>query len=188
MARSPLSNPTVDVNSDSGSVLWSLIQGEQLEFPVQLSFIPRITEDYTFQAVVLEAEDKSTVKVGGVQTLVSVKVPPYRGAWSGTEVYYYDDVTSFGGLDWRSLSSTPRMSTMTPDLDPLWVRQESGTVFIQFPSTLGSTWATQPTVTESVLGFFELKITEPVRDFRRTWKPVRGLVEINFSPTGVLNG
>lgn len=39
MARSAISNISNDLQSDSGGILFSIIQGEQLEFPVTISFI-----------------------------------------------------------------------------------------------------------------------------------------------------
>ena len=39
MARSQLTEISEDLNTDSGSVLWSLVRGEQLEFPITMNFI-----------------------------------------------------------------------------------------------------------------------------------------------------
>jgi len=34
MARSRLTDPTLDLVTDAGAVLWSMVKGEQLEFPI----------------------------------------------------------------------------------------------------------------------------------------------------------
>jgi hypothetical protein len=56
-------------------------------------------------------------------------------------------------------------------------------VYIQFPSALGSTWLVQPTPDTKVYGFFELRVSEPGGTFPKTWKPLRGLVALSYSPT-----
>ncbi len=59
-------------------------------------------------------------------------------------------------------------------------------IYIQFPQTLGSTWAVQPLPDSRTYGFFELRITEPTSSFPKTWKPVRGLVALSYSPTDIV--
>ncbi len=57
-------------------------------------------------------------------------------------------------------------------------------VYLQFPKNLAANWTVAPSVNYPVYGFFEMRVTEPVDSvFRRTWKPIRGMVEILFSPT-----
>ena len=57
MARSLLTNTTNDLITDSGAVLWSLVTGEQLEFPITLNFLKDTTQkllnNYIFEAVVI---------------------------------------------------------------------------------------------------------------------------------------
>ena len=52
MARSRISSKTIDLQSDNGSVIWSLVQGEQLEFQVSLEFLSDM-KDYVIEAVVI---------------------------------------------------------------------------------------------------------------------------------------
>lgn len=57
-------------------------------------------------------------------------------------------------------------------------------LYIQFPGTLATTWAVKAQPNCPVHGYFELRVTEPVGGaFRKTWKPLRGVVQILFSPT-----
>lgn len=142
MARSPTTSVSVQAQGDSGGVLWSFIQGEQLAFGVTLGFIINTT-GYTFEAVVMEGLNvlgnpavPTSVRPGGVNTQLTVVNP--------------------GG---------------------------SNAITIRFPETLGATWAVQPQIDVPVHGFFELRVTEPSGAFPQTWKPLKGVVEIAYSPT-----
>jgi len=57
MARSPISTISSDLITDTGSVLWSIVQGEQLEFPITLNFLTNAGVGYTYEAVVMEAKN-----------------------------------------------------------------------------------------------------------------------------------
>jgi hypothetical protein len=66
----------------------------------------------------------------------------------------------------------------------MWELTTANTLFVQFPAALSTDWSQQPTVDTPVYGYFELRVTEPgIHSFPQTWKPVRGAVEISFSPT-----
>jgi len=194
MARSTLVNPTDDLISDSGAVLWSFVKGEQLEFPITMNFIGNATAGYTYEAVVVEAlnvveqtEKPVTIRPGGIQTTLVVRVPTYRGTWNGTQAYNREEVVFYNGLYYKLLSGIARTNATPPSSDPLWEETTLNRVYLQYPSTLGSTWQIQPTVGFPTYGFFELRVTEPADAiFRRTWKPVRGMVEILFSPTDIV--
>lgn len=195
MARSKLTNPTNDIVNDGGAVLWSIIKGEQLEFPVTVNFISNIATGYTFEAVVVEANNlpnqasaPTTIKTGGVQTTLTVRVPTVVGSeWSGTGAYGQADVVKYNNKYYERLAGLPLIDPTTPDLSPLWVETTLNKLYIQFPSSLGGTWEVQPTVGFPSYGFFELRITEPTNPvYQKTWKPVRGMVEILFSPTDVV--
>lgn len=195
MAREKLTEVTTDLITDSGTVLWSFVKGEQLEFPIILDFLEgSATTGYTFEAVVVEAlnvldqaDRPNTIRPSGVQTVLTVRTPDFVGAWNSASQYNYEEVVSYGGLYYRLLSAVAYTSSTTPDLDATWEVTTLNRVYIQFPSTLGATYNVQPTVSGSVYGFFELRVTEPNNSvFRKTWKPTRGLVEILFSPTDIV--
>jgi hypothetical protein len=191
MARSRLLDPANDLISDGGDVLWSFVRGEQLEFPITLNFVENVMAGYTYEAVVVEADNIAeqtttpiTVRTNGITTVLNVRVPTDRGNWDAAQAYNKEEVVYYGGVYYKLLSGVALTNTVTPDLDPNWTVTNLSKVYLQFPKTLGSNWNQVPTVTTPVYGFFELRVTEPIDNiFRRTWKPVRGMVEILFSPT-----
>jgi hypothetical protein len=195
MARSRLTNTTQDLIADSGAVLWSFVKGEQLEFPVTLNFVEdasvKPSNNYVYEAVVVEAAniarqtDRPTdVRVGGTQTRLFVRLPVYLGAWQSTQAYNKEEVVRYNNKYYKLLQGSGRTSAVLPNVDSLWAETTLNTIYLQYPSTLGSTWQVQPVVDSPVYGFFELRVTEPTDSiFTRTFKPVRGMVEILFSPT-----
>jgi len=195
MARSAITATSNDLQADSGSVLWSLIQGEQLEFPVALNFMDIATSDYTYEAVVIEADNENEVektpsraRVAGVQTKLVVRVPLYVGAWVPGQQFFRENVVLYNGLYYRLDRSAYDYSAL-PSAGFPWIAHAPNTIYLQFPSTLSITpvWSIQPSVTSAVYGFFELRITEPAGGiYTRTWKPVRGLVQLRYSPTALV--
>jgi hypothetical protein len=196
MARSRLVNPSNDLIQDSGSVLWSFVQGEQLEFPVILNFIEGSPANYIFEAVVVEAENlpssdtqPTSVRAGGVQNTLTTRVPTYRGVWNGTQAYSREEVVLYNGKYYRLFAGVARTNADTPDVDGYWIETQINRVYIQFPKVLSLNWSVQPTVGQAVYGFFELRVTAPVDSiFQKTWKPVRGMVQLMFSPTELVPG
>jgi hypothetical protein len=191
MARSDITSPTVDLQSDGGSVLWSMVRGEQLEFPITLSFIENVGAGYTYEAVVVEGlnvagEIPSIAKPSGDQVTLNVRVPNYRNIWVATNSYDREDVIRYSNVYYKLGNQTSYISSTTPNLDPNWEIYIPNVVYVQFPAALSISpvWSVLPTATTAVYGFFELRITEPTGGiFRKTWKPVRGLVKIMYSPT-----
>lgn len=197
MARSRLTNTTQDLIADGGAVLWSFVKGEQLEFPVTLNFVEdasvKATNNYTYEAVVVEAQNISgqterptTVRTGGVKTTLFVRLPRYQGTWQAVAAYNKEDVVFYSNKYYKLVQGSARINATLPTADSFWVETTLNTVYLQFPESLASTWTVQPVVDAPVYGFFELRVTEPTDPiFRRTFKPVRGMVEILFSPTDV---
>ena len=193
MARSQVTDISQDLQSDDGAVLWSLIQGEQLEFGVTLNFLTNVSLGYTYEAVVVEAANEfddatipNTARPGGVDTTLIVRVPVDRGTWAAATAYDREDVVRYNGVTYKLASGTGRVSAILPSADPLWVPYTNNKVYLQFPKTLSVSpaWAVQPTNKAPVYGFFELSVTEPTGGlYTRTWKPMRGVVSILFSPT-----
>ncbi len=199
MARARLTEIKQDLINDEGAVLWSFVKGEQLEFPISLNFVEDATlkpsNNYTYEAVVIEADNVSgqdtkptTVKAGGINTTLFIRIPTYEGTWSNGTLYIKEEVVAYSGKYYRLLaSSNTGKETISPDQNNQWIETQLNIVYLQFPSTLGSTWAVQPVVNSPVYGFFELRVTEPTDPvFTRTFKPVRGMVEILFSPTAAV--
>ncbi len=194
MARSKITETKDDVIEDSGSVLWSFVKGEQLEFPVTLNFVKNATSGYTYEAVVVEADNTpedekvpTNIKSGGVQTKLTVRVPVDRGVWDAGQAYNKEEIVLYNGQYYKLAYGAARISSVSPDLDSAWETTDLSKVYLQFPKTLGATWSVQPTVGYHVYGFFELRVTAPADSiFQRTWKPVRGMVQILFSPTEIV--
>jgi hypothetical protein len=193
MARSKIGKPTNDLMSDSGSVLWSFVKGEQLEYPVTLDFIERADAGYSFEAVVVEGaasfDDDDVLSVqlasNGAQTILAVDVPIDRGVWDPINTYNQRDIAEHEGIYYKKLYDW--FSIDVPPNDPSWEVTTPNIIYVRFPSTLGNNWTEQPTPTAHAYAFFELRVTEPGSvTFARTWKPVRGLVEVQFSPTDLV--
>lgn len=197
MARSRLTNTTQDLIADGGSVLWSFVKGEQLEFPVTLNFVEdasvKPSNNYIYEAVVVEAANvlgqtdrPVAIRVGGEQTRLFVRLPVYLGAWQGVVAYNKEEVVLYDNKYYKLTQGSGRISNLTPAEDPLWTETALNIIYLQYPNTLASTWTVQPIVDAPVYGFFELRVTEPTDSvFTRTYKPVRGMVEILFSPTDI---
>lgn len=190
MARSSLTNPSVDLMEDSGSVLWSFVKGEQLEYPIVLDFLTAVQSGYIFECVVIEALNvadqiapPTEIRAGGVQTALTIRVPEYVGAWNSATSYGEEQVVLHSSKYYRRFYGGSLIDAVAPDLSPLWAETTLNTVYVQFPLTLSATWAVAPKVGAPSYGFFELRVTENFGTFRRTWKPVRGMVGILFSPT-----
>jgi len=205
MARSRILAPdTNDIISDSGGVLFSLVRGEQLEFPVTLNFVDDATANtgYDFEAVVVEAANNTShtgkivgedynrptsIEPSGVQNTLVVRVPTYRGTWQDVQAYNREEIVLHNTVYYRLTEGAGRVNSTTPDQDPLWVVTLLNKIYVQFPDTLASNYAVQPTVKSPIYGFFELRVTEPTDSiYSRTWKPIRGMVEFLFSPTDIV--
>jgi hypothetical protein len=197
MARSRLTNTTQDLIADSGAVLWSFVKGEQLEFSVALNFVEdasvKPSNNYVYEAVVVEAanvagqsERPVVVQDGGTQTRLFVRLPVYLGAWQSAVAYNKEDVVLYNNKYYKLVQGSGRVNNTIPSSDPLWTETALNVIYLQFPASLANNWTVQPVVDAPVYGFFELRVTEPQDQiFTRTFKPVRGMVEILFSPTDI---
>ena len=191
MARSLFSEITKDASGTDVSALFSFVQGEQLEQAISLQFLPEGFSGYTFEAVVIEANNvpeqtspPSTIRTGGAQHTLLVRVPTYRAAWVSGTSYDTEDVVKYLGLYYRLLGASGYSSSTNPSADTRWELVEKNSIYVQFVSTVGLGWLQEPTPTTAVYGFFELRVTEPSNALlRHTWKPLRGVVEIQYSLT-----
>jgi len=192
MARSYLTDPPESLNSDSGAILWSFIRGEQQEFPVVINFLDDCTagNGYIFEAVVLEAlnvaeqmDPPTRVQPGGSKINVEIRQLVDEGVWDPDAAYNSGELVSYGSSYYMLEYGIAYTSMVVPSDDPAWVETSKNTLFLRFHSDLGDDWAVEPSVGWSVYGFFELSVKEPVTySFQRCWKPVRGMVQLLFSP------
>jgi hypothetical protein len=191
MARSRLLNPANDIITDSGDILFSFVRGEQLEFPITLNFVEDVTAGYTYEAVVVEGDNVQSqatrpenVKTNAVTIILNVRVPTNRGNWDAAQAYNREEIVLYNGKYYKLLSGVALTNAVPPSGSTNWLETTLNKVYLQFPKSLASTWSQMATVSSPVYGFFELRVTEPQDNiFVRTWKPVRGMVEILFSPT-----
>ena len=182
-----------DIMSDGGKKLFSIAQGEQLEFPITLNFLDSV-EGYSFDAAAVEAlnvagqtEQPVAIEPAGLKTLLSVRVPVDRGAWGAAEAYTQGQFVLHEGIYYHLQYGVNRVSSTEPADDPLWIVTKPNNVYVQIPAALGSTYSVQPTVGSPIYAFLELKVQEPVDAlYQRTWKPVRGVIEMLFSPVDVV--
>ena len=197
MARSSILNTTIDVNDDDGGVLLSFVQGEAVEYPVTLNFLSNASAGYEYEAVIMESlnvtgseDTPKSPRPSGVNSTLVVRVPLERGTWSALTAYDREDVVQDGLIYYKLRSGVGRVNATPPSSDPVyWEEYVPNKVYIQFPGTLTTTpaWLVQPTITSAVYGYFELSVQEPVGVvFRRTWKPMRGLVKFEYSPTQIV--
>lgn len=192
MARSQITSTADDLMSDTGAVLWSIVRGEQLEYPVILSFLNEASAGHTFEAVVVEALNAvdgtkpTTIQPGGIQTTLVTRTAVPRGTWDGTNTYQRENFVSHASKYYKLNNQIDYVNATTPDVDANWSEFDPRTLYLQFPKTLSSDWAEAPTAEFNIFGFFELRVTEPSSVvYPRTWKPIRGLVEMLFSPTDI---
>jgi hypothetical protein len=189
MARAiTVSTVTTTTVQDVGSVLWSFTQGEQLEFNVTISFIANLT-DYIFEAVIVEADNTTPYKTRPTQIQPQGKklrlATRLHDEWDPPVLYITGQLVRLGTEVYERLTIGTSLAYPNEDLINWKLRADrsAAELFIRFPEALSANWTVQPTVNKKVYGFFELRVTEPVLVFPRTWKPIRGMVEIAFSPT-----
>lgn len=190
MARSKITSQGVQLQNDSGAVLFSIVEGEQLEYLITLNFLTDLT-GYELEMVVMEGNNNglgsipSVPRTGGVNTTLVLALPVDRAAWSAINSYTQNDMVSYNGSYYRKLYGSSIVSATTPNLDASWEAYVNNKFVIQFPETLTDTWATKALPDNSVYGFIDLRIKEPTpaAGLRKTYKPLQGLVEILFSPT-----
>jgi hypothetical protein len=197
MARSRLTSTSVDIVTDVGAVLWSMVLGEALEFPITLNFITDATQktaglNYLYEAVVVEAKNitgqqdfPTVIQPSGKTTTLFVRQPRFIGTWNTSTAYNKEEIVVHNNIYYKLIQGVSVTTTINPATDTArWTPTVLNKIYVQFPSTLGSDWAIKPLADSAVYGFFELRVTEPSDPvFTRTFKPVRGLVELLFSPT-----
>jgi len=146
MPRSKITSQSKDIITDDGSVLVSLIKGEQTRLEVTLNWLTNLA-GYTILSKIIEA----------------------------------DNVQSSGTIP-ATAASSPTVTTLTIiDSTPTDNKFE-----IVFPQTLIDNWDTYPIPDKPVYGFIDLEVTDTgVGTNQQIWKPLRGVVEVRYSPTEI---
>lgn len=80
--------------------------------------------------------------------------------------------------------TAPRSGGIVTALPLLDLVTTDNTVTLVFPEDLIEDWTVQPGVDRPVYGFVELEVRDTgVGTQQQVWKPLRGLVEVLYSPT-----
>ena len=129
--------------TDDGSVLISVIQGEQVRLSVTLSWITNLTS-HTLTAKVVEGNS-----------------------------------TGDGAIP-LDVASNPVVTTL-----PIIDSDATDNAFeVVIPDDLSDSWTTPPSPGKPSYGFFGLEVADSgTGDNQQIWKPMRGLVEVRYSPT-----
>jgi hypothetical protein len=144
MARSNITSRSKDLITDDGSVIVSVVQGEQTRINVTLGWLTNLT-GYTLTAKVVEGENS--------QGTGAVPTDPLTGG----------SVQTLTILD----------STVTDNIFEIVI-----------PETLIDTWVTTPEPDQPIYGYLELEVADiGVGVEKLIWKPLRGLVQVRYSPT-----
>jgi hypothetical protein len=97
---------------------------------------------------------------------------------------YEINATVVEGLNTTSggIPVLPRTAGIVTELPVINIVGNTATVVI--PEELITDWLVQPGVDRPVYGFIEIEIRDPaVGVLKQVWKPIRGLIEVLYSPT-----
>ena len=187
-----MARTTSPVRTNFGDIDLEITQAEQREIEVILDFLPDVA-GYTFEAALVEADNDGTetvptiAKPNGAQEALTVRQQyTSQGVWAAGTAYSTADYVEYEDLYYARISGTDVIDATPPSESADWEAITPNTIYIQFADDLSIDWAVQPTPTCPIYGFLELSVTEPASDFVRTWKPVRALLQINYSPTLVV--
>lgn len=163
MARAKISDTTSSIVNDSGAAMFSIVNGEQLHIQFAISWIEDLTGYNVFANVVEGQNDGTGAKPSGLK--------------------------SFGVK--RLLSKANGLIRGVDDGDNKFT--------IVIPWDLAAGFSPQPKPDKSVFAYIDIEIGEPgtgsadspvgnpAAPDLQVWKPVKGLVEIMFSPTETID-
>jgi len=148
MARSRINSKSKDLIKDNGSVLVSVVEGEQIHMGVTLGWLTNLS-GYTITAKIVEADSSALTHTDPTSLPTAVQ--------SGGQV------------------------TTLPIID---ADVTDNTFNIVIPEDLVSLYATQPSPEKPAYGWIGVEVADTgVGNAQQIWKPMRGLVEILFSPS-----
>jgi hypothetical protein len=147
MARSRINSRSKDLIDDNGSVLVSIVEGEQIHVNMTLNWITSLA-GYTLTAKIVEADSSNL---------------DYENDELPTEEQAGGQVTTLTIID----------------SDPL-----DNNFQIVIPENLVDLWVTQPSPTKPAYGWIGLEVRDGGTGAnQQIWKPMRGLVEVLYSPS-----
>ena len=144
MPRSKITSKSQDLITDNGSIIASIIHGEQTRINVTASWITNLA-GFTITAKVVEG----------------------------------DNVQDSGEIP-ETARSTPVVTTL-----PIIDTEPTDNIFdIVIPQDLIENWDTFPAPDKPIYGFIDLEIADTgVGNEQQIWKPLRGVIEVRYSPT-----
>lgn len=191
MPRAVITSRKIDLSSDSGAVLWSIVQGEQFEAMLTFKYLSDV-ESIEFKAALLEAANQVyaeledfvlpvTLQPGGVQNLLTIRKPTIT-EWDPDAVCHVSEVFSYvDGKYYMCIAESPGGNLPT---DVAFFEQYTNNkIFLQFDELLSLDWSVQPTPQIPTYGFIELSARNVNPVYNQTLKSIRGMVEFVFSPT-----
>ena len=150
MARSRINSKSKDLIDDNGSVLLSIVKGEQVQIGVTLGWLTNLT-GYTLLAKIIEANS-----------------------------------ASIDHTDPTSLPTIQQGSGIITTLPIIDATVSDNTFNIVIPESLINSYTTQPLPNAPSYGWIGLEVADnAVGNAKQIWKPMRGLVEILYSPSEV---
>jgi len=143
MGRSRLSSPSKDTVNDNGTVLVSVVDGEQIQMQLTVGWMTNLSS----ANIVAKIVEGSNLGDGEL----------------------------------------PEGTATNPIVKTLVILDQDATdnVFkIVIPEDLTSTWSQKATPNKPVYGFIGLEIDDGgIGSAKQIWKPLRGLVEVLYSPS-----
>jgi hypothetical protein len=197
MARTRLTSTGTDLITDGGNVLWSIVKGEQLELEIDLALLGGApSQNFVFECDYIEALGPNFVDISnpGAKGSLVVRYLNHRGAWDAGTEYSKGDCCVYLSKGYMRIGARGT-SSVTPDVSTDWKEASVNLVFIQFMGDFCDSFITQPSVDSPASAFFEVKVSELItatetpnnnKLISRAWKPIRGRVEVLYSPTSAV--
>jgi hypothetical protein len=148
MARSRINSKSKDLIKDNGSVLVSVVEGEQIHMGVTLGWLTSLA-GYTITAKIVEADSSSIIHT-----------------------------------DPTSLPIAKQAGGQVRTLPIIDVDATDNTFNIVIPEDLVALYVTQPSPEKPAYGWIGVEVADTgTGNAQQIWKPMRGLVEILYSPS-----
>ena len=148
MARSRINSKSKDLIKDNGSVLVSVVEGEQIHMGITLGWLTNLS-GYTITAKIVEA-----------------------------------DSSSINHTDPTSLPTAKQSGGQVTTLPIIDADVTDNTFNIVIPEDLVSLYVTQPAPNAPAYGWIGVEVADTgTGNAQQIWKPMRGLVEILYSPS-----
>lgn len=147
MARSRINSRSKDLITDDGSVLVSVVEGEQIHVDITLNWITNLS-GYTITVKVVEADSSNL---------------DYNNGELPTEEQVGGQITTLELIDDDITDNTFK---------------------IVIPENLIDSWVTQPLPEKPAYGWIGMEVRDGGTGKQaQVWKPMRGLVEVLYSPS-----